>query len=44
MSRQSVAEQKKIEAADTMPFEIYREQYLSASRLGQPAQALMAAG
>jgi glutamate--cysteine ligase len=44
MSQQSVAEQKKIEAADTMPFEIYRAQYLSANRLGQPAQALMAAG
>jgi glutamate--cysteine ligase len=44
MSQQSVAEQKKIEAADTMPFEIYREKYLSANRLGQPAQALMAAG
>ena len=40
MSQQSVAEQKKIEAADTMPFEIYREQYLSANRLGQPAAAL----
>ena len=44
MTQQSVAEQKKIEAADTMPFEIYREQYLSANRLGEPVQALMAAG
>jgi glutamate--cysteine ligase len=44
MTQQSVAEQKKIEAADTMPFEIYREKYLSANRLGQPAQVLMAAG
>lgn len=44
MSRESVAEQKKIEAADTMPFEIYRQQYLSANRLGRPAQVLMAAG
>jgi glutamate--cysteine ligase len=33
-------EQKKIEAADTMPFEIYREQYLSAERLGRPVPAL----
>jgi len=40
MSRQSLTEQKKIEAADTMPFEIYREQYLLATRLGQPAAAL----
>jgi glutamate--cysteine ligase len=44
MTQQSVAEQKKIEAADTMPFEIYREKYLESNRLGQPAQALMAAG
>jgi glutamate--cysteine ligase len=43
MSLQSIAEQKKIELADTMPFEIYREQYLSANRLGKPEQALMAA-
>ncbi|MES2975473.1 MAG: glutamate--cysteine ligase [Pseudomonadota bacterium] len=30
----SVEEQRKIEAADTMPFEIYRQQYLSPARLG----------
>jgi glutamate--cysteine ligase len=40
MSQQSLFEQKKIEAADTMPFEIYREQYLSAERLGRPVPAL----
>jgi glutamate--cysteine ligase len=40
MSQQSLFEQKKIEAADTMPFEIYREQYLSADRLGRPVPAL----
>ncbi len=34
LTRQSVAEQKAIEAADTMPFEIYRQQYVSAERLG----------
>ena len=44
ITQQSVAEQKKIEAVDTMLFEIYRTKYLSANRLGQPAQALMAAG
>jgi glutamate--cysteine ligase len=44
MSAQSVADQKKIEAADTMPFEIYREQYLSAARLDKPARALAAVG
>lgn len=30
----SVEEQRKIEAADTMPFEIYRQQYISPARLG----------
>ncbi|CAN5509152.1 glutamate--cysteine ligase [soil metagenome] len=30
----SIDEQKKLEAADTMPFEIYRQQYLSPERLG----------
>lgn len=34
LTRQSIAEQKKIEASDTMPFEIYRQQYVSADRLG----------
>ena len=33
-AEESIAEQKKIEAADTMPFEIYRQQYLSKERLG----------
>jgi len=40
MIRQSLFEQKKIEAADTMPFEIYRQQYLSSDRLGRPVPAL----
>ncbi len=34
LTRQSLAEQKTIEAADSMPFEIYRQQYVSAERLG----------
>ncbi|MDP1565919.1 MAG: glutamate--cysteine ligase, partial [Polaromonas sp.] len=34
LTRQSLAEQKAIEAADSMPFEIYRQQYISAERLG----------
>jgi glutamate--cysteine ligase len=34
MARASVDEQKTIEAADTMPFEIYRLEYLSPTRLG----------
>jgi glutamate--cysteine ligase len=44
MSAQSVADQKKIEAADTMPFENYRQQYLSAERLDMPVRALAAVG
>ena len=38
VSEQSVLEQKKIEAADAMPFEVYRQQYVSAERLGVPDQ------
>ena len=34
MTAESIQEQKRIEAADTMPFEIYREQYVSPTRLG----------
>ncbi|HZE91354.1 MAG TPA: glutamate--cysteine ligase, partial [Rhizobacter sp.] len=30
----SLIEQKRIEAADTMPFEIYRQEYLAPRRLG----------
>jgi glutamate--cysteine ligase len=34
LARASVEEQQRIEAADTMPFEIYRQAYLSPDRLG----------
>ena len=34
LTRRSIAEQKKIEGADSMPFELYREMYLSPERLG----------
>jgi glutamate--cysteine ligase len=34
MAEESLAEQRKMEAADTVPFETYREQYLSVERLG----------
>lgn len=34
MARASVEEQHAIEAADSLPFEIYRQQYLSPQRLG----------
>jgi glutamate--cysteine ligase len=33
LSEASIANQKKIEAQDSMPFEIYREQYVSADKL-----------
>jgi glutamate--cysteine ligase len=34
MARESVQEQRRIEAEDTMPFEIYRQEYLAPRRLG----------
>jgi glutamate--cysteine ligase len=36
MAAQSVADQRAIEAADTMLFEIYRQEYTSPARLGRP--------
>ncbi|MGM9425409.1 glutamate--cysteine ligase [Hydrogenophaga sp. MI9] len=33
MAKQSVADQKAIEASDSMPFEIYRQEYVSPARL-----------
>jgi len=33
LARASVAEQARIEAADTMPFEVYRQHYLAPERL-----------
>ena len=36
ISRASVDEQHRIEAADSLPFEQYRQQYLSVERLGLP--------
>jgi glutamate--cysteine ligase len=33
-SEKSIEEQRQIEASDTMPFEIYRQQYVSPERLG----------
>ena len=32
----SVQQQSEIEAADTLPFEIYRQEYVSEKRLGRP--------
>ncbi len=38
----SIDKQKQIEAADTLPFEQYRQQYLSVERLGAPGMAMAA--
>jgi glutamate--cysteine ligase len=40
MSEQSVRDQKAIEAADAMPFEAYRQQYVSPERLGLSKAAI----
>ena len=38
MSKASVEAQKHIEANDSLPFEIYRQQYIAAERLGVPGR------
>ena len=38
LAQSSIFEQHRIEVADSLPFEIYRQQYLSAERLGLPGQ------
>lgn len=43
MALQSVADQKAIEAADSLPFEIYRQEYVSPNRLGKPQPPVAAA-
>lgn len=43
MAAQSVADQRAIEAADTMPFEIYRQEYTAPTRLGRPRPQAVAA-
>ena len=40
MSEQSVRDQKAIESADTLPFEEYRQQYISPERLGLSTAAI----
>ena len=39
-ARQSLLDQAAVEAADTMPFEQYRQQYVSPARLGQGTAAV----
>jgi len=34
IARQSIQDQQAVEAGDSMPFEIYRQQYVSPERLG----------
>ncbi len=43
LTEESIAEQKKIESLDTMPFEIYRQMYVSPDRLGVRARGAAAA-
>ena len=43
MTQTSIDEQKRIEAADALPFEIYREQYVSPARLGLRGRTAMTA-
>ncbi len=42
LSQQSLEDQKKIEAADSMPFEVYRQQYVAAERLGITKREMVA--
>ncbi|MES2944174.1 MAG: glutamate--cysteine ligase [Pseudomonadota bacterium] len=44
LTAESIAAQKLIESQDTMPFEIYRQQYVAAERLNVPARSRAAAG
>ena len=37
----SITEQKRIESMDSMPFEIYRQEYTSPKRLGRGQGAVM---
>jgi glutamate--cysteine ligase len=40
LSEQSVGDQRAIETADTLPFEVYRQQYVSPERLGLTKAAI----
>ncbi|WOP14363.1 glutamate--cysteine ligase [Ottowia sp. SB7-C50] len=42
LAAHSEAEQKRIEASDTMPFELYRQQYTAPQRLGLSQGAVLA--
>jgi len=38
LAKESIEEQRQIEAADTLPFEQYRRQYLAPERLNIPSR------
>ena len=42
LSKASLEDRKRIEANDSLPFEQYRQQYLSEERLGAPAKVALA--
>ena len=42
LSQASIEAQKQIEASDSLPFEAYRQQYLSVERLGLPSSRVAA--
>ncbi|MCY1380952.1 hypothetical protein D9M69_688190 [compost metagenome] len=42
MAAQSVLDQRAIEAADTLPFDIYLQEYTSPARLGRPSASPLA--
>lgn len=44
MAAQSLADQRAIEAADSLPFELYRQEYVSEKRLGKPRAPTAQAG
>jgi len=41
MSAESVREQERIESLDSLPFEVYRQQYTSPERLGRPRAVMV---
>ena len=43
LSARSIEDQKQIEALDSLPFEVYRQQYVAAERLNVPKRMMAAA-
>ncbi|GAA6143485.1 glutamate--cysteine ligase [Hydrogenophaga sp. 5NK40-0174] len=40
LAERSMLDQRMTEASDSLPFEVYRQEYVSSSRLGKPAVAM----